>query len=164
MAKDPDPGTHSPAGHPYPLWCLFLKNRSKVSPSSCNTFNPNHGWQTQLRSTWLNRKNYFQLSSWTLLPQQRCPSSPAFDLVSLALLPPPHSLYSGARASSHCGAESNVTGPGCSVLPSLYKGPISAEAYHHTGSLGREGAVCERRGKCRDLGSQSGRPPTAYWD
>lgn len=88
MAKDPGPGTHSPAGNPYPLWCLFLKNRSKVSPSSCNTFNPNHGWQTQLRSTWLNRKNYFQLSSWTLLPQQRCPSSPAFDLVSLALLPP----------------------------------------------------------------------------
>lgn len=76
----------------------------------------------------------------------------------------PRSLYSGALASSHCGAGSNVTGPGCSVLPSLYKGPISTEAYHHTGSLGREGAVCERRGKYRDLGSQSGRPPAAYRD
>ncbi|TNN86899.1 hypothetical protein EYF80_002654 [Liparis tanakae] len=40
--------------------------------------------------------------------------------------------------SSHCGAESNVTSPGCSVLPPPCKGPISAEGYHHTGILGRE--------------------------
>lgn len=105
-----------------------------------------------------------QVPGWTLSLLQRRPGFPVFGLVSLTLLP---SLTACIQVpSSHCGAESNVTGPGCSVLPPPCKGPISAGGYHHTGSLGREweGAVCERRGKCGGLGSQSGRPPAAYWD
>lgn len=38
---------------------------------------------------------------------------------------------------SHCVAESNVTGPGCSALSLPSKGPISAQGYHRTKSLGK---------------------------
>lgn len=136
MAADRGPGIRSPVEHPYPLCCLFFKqiqSLTKVKRVFLSTISSN----TQLRSPWLKR--------------EKCLPSPKLDSVAAAeasLLPwvwssLTHTLLPSLTGciqvpSSHCGAESNVTGPGCSVLPPPCKGPISAEGYHHTGSLGRE--------------------------
>ena len=131
LARDPGLGTHSPAEHPYPLSLsfFFLNTDPKFHQRVGTLLTTVDGG---------GRVKCLPVPGWTLLLQQGCPSVPVFGLVSHTLLPSPHWLDSGALASSHSGAESNVTGPGCSVLPPPSKGPISAEGCHHPGSLGRE--------------------------
>lgn len=58
----------------------------------------------------------------------------------------PNCLRSGALTSSHGGAEINVTGPGCSLLPPPNEGPISAESYHHPGKRARRGQWGNKEG------------------
>lgn len=131
-ARDPVPGTHSPAEHPYPLCCLFLKQIQSLT-RKLEHFEPRTLATDVNHLTW---------------EEKVCPKSEAgfcccgggalLSLCLVSLSPSPQSLYSGALASSRCGAESNVTDPGCSVLPPPCKGPTSAEGYRHTVSLGIE--------------------------
>lgn len=77
-----------------------------------------------------------------LLQQRRPPlSAPQSHTPSL-----PDCLRSGALASSCLAAESNVTGPGCSLLPPPSEGLISAESYHQPGKRVRRGQWGNKEG------------------
>lgn len=124
MAVDPILGSHSP------LRLLFIKSPTSYKRSG-----------VLLTTKW-------HTAVITLSPRQKCLPNPTLDsvtaasvLVSLCLV----YLHSDCATLlhciqvtwSHCGAESNVTGPGCSALPLPSKGPISAQGYHRTKSLGK---------------------------
>lgn len=68
---------------------------------------------------------------------------------------------------SRCRAGCTETRPSCLVLPPPCFRPRFSSS-HHTKVWRKEGekggAVWKRREKCGDLGSQSRRPPPAYWD
>lgn len=138
MAQDPGLGTRSPGEHPYPFCFVFLKQIQSLT-KELRHFKHNL-FVAQLQSPWLEGQ---------CLPSPKLGSAAEVSLfpcvwsaLTNSLLPSPAGCTQVPW--SHCGSESNVTGPGCSVLPPPCKGPISAEGCHHRGSLGKR----VRGGQC----------------
>lgn len=121
---------------------------------------------TQLRSPWLKGEKFSQFPRWTLLLLQRRPSFPVFGLVSLSLsYPPSQPVFRCPRPTVELRVMWQVLATACCLHPA--KALFQLRVATTLGAWGEEsekGAVCERRGKCGELGSQSGRPPAAYWD
>lgn len=164
MAVDPDPDTHNPRAHPYPLCCHFFKQILLK-----------RSWKT-VHSVWwrkveiplpLRGGGICQVLRWPLL-----------RLLPGVLVPRVWSTLTQSRLlsltvciqvpSSRSGPEYNVTSSSsCLLPPPCFKALFQLRVT--TNKPGekeweRGARVWERREICGDLGSQSGRPPVSYWD